>query len=252
MRKKILAGNWKMNLNNYEANNLAKEILVNSQKKEKIDIVLIPSYIYLSNVVSLCVNRPDIFVGSQDCSAYASGAYTSEVSANMLRNIGIKYVLLGHSERRSYSFETNEKILQKIHQVINNKMNVIFCCGESIDHRNENKHFDWIEKQIKETIFYLSAEKIKNVIIAYEPIWAIGTGNTATSSQAQEMHAFIRNLIKSKYGEFIAKSISILYGGSCNPSNAHDLFSKNDIDGGLIGGASLKSDDFIQILASFK
>jgi triosephosphate isomerase len=179
------------------------------------------------------------------------GAFTGEVSASMLASCGARYVVLGHSERRVNFTESNENLKMKVRQAFMNDLKVIFCCGESLAQRESGVHFEWIKSQLSESLFHLSTEEFKNIVIAYEPIWAIGTGVTASTDQAQEAHAFIRNLLVEKYGNEVAESTSILYGGSCKPINAKELFASEDIDGGLIGGASLKSDDFVAITQAF-
>ena len=250
MRKKIVAGNWKMNLDKKDSKKLVKEILEVTKENENIQIVLSPSFIYLEQIVKDCVMRSDIMIAAQNCSGYDNGAYTGEVSANMLKSIGVDYVIIGHSERRQFFNESNELLNHKISQVLSNKLKVIFCCGEDINQRDSNKYFEVIEDQLKSTIFKLSINDFREIVIAYEPIWAIGTGKNASSKQAQEMHAFIRSLIKNNYNNDISDETTILYGGSCKPSNAKAIFSEQDIDGGLIGGASLNSVDFNSIINS--
>ena len=197
------------------------------------------------------IKSTNIKLGAQNCSEHSSGAYTGEVSASMLQSIGVNYVIIGHSERRIYFNETNQVIAKKINEAIRSNLQPIFCCGEQLAERETNNHFNIIENQLEEGLFHLSATNFEKVIIAYEPVWAIGTGITATSNQAQEMHYFIRNLIATKYNTTIANNCSVLYGGSCNALNAKELFSEPDVDGGLIGGASLKATDFIEIANSF-
>ena len=250
MRKKIVAGNWKMNLDRSCSDNLVKEILDSTKENKRTQIVLSPPFIYLQQIVKDCQSRADILIAAQNCNANDNGAFTGEVSANMLKSIGVDYVILGHSERRQLFGESNEILNLKISQALSNNLNVIFCCGEDINQRENNQHFKIIEDQLKSTIFKLSANDFSKIVIAYEPIWAIGTGKTATSSQAQEIHNHIRLLIKNNYDQELSNNTSILYGGSCKPTNAKAIFSENDIDGGLIGGASLQSADFTSIISS--
>ncbi len=250
MRKKIVAGNWKMNLDKSSSENLVKEILESTQEKKDIQIVLSPPFVYLEQIVKDCVSRTDVLIAAQNCSAYDNGAFTGEVSTNMLKSIGVDYVIIGHSERRQFFSESNDVLMNKISLSLSNNLKVIFCCGEDINQREKDLHFEIIEDQLKSTVFKLSANDFSKIVIAYEPIWAIGTGKTATSDQAQEMHGFIRSLITNNYNKDISDNTTILYGGSCKPSNAKVIFSENDIDGGLIGGASLKSADFTSIISS--
>ena len=214
-------------------------------------VVFAPSFVYLHKVAKMCANTSKVVAAAQDCSANEKGAFTGEVSASMLASCGARYVVLGHSERRANFAESNENLKTKVGQAFRNDLKVIFCCGESLSQRESGVHFDWIKSQISESLFHISPEEFKNIVIAYEPIWAIGTGVTASTDQAQEMHAFIRNILVEQYGNEVALSTSILYGGSCNPSNAKELFSSQDIDGGLIGGASLNAADFVKITQSF-
>tara|TARA_B100001758_G_C18392854_1_gene604004 strand:+ start:10 stop:765 length:756 start_codon:yes stop_codon:yes gene_type:complete len=250
MRKKIVAGNWKMNLDKSSSEHLVKEILESTQEKKDIQIVLSPPFIYLEQVVKDCVSRPDVLIAAQNCSAYDNGAFTGEVSTNMLKSIGVDYVIIGHSERRQFFSESNDVLMNKISLSLSNNLKVIFCCGEDINQREKDLHFEIIKDQLKSTVFKLSANDFSKIVIAYEPIWAIGTGKTATSDQAQEIHGFIRSLITTNYNKDISDNTTILYGGSCKPSNAKAIFSEDDIDGGLIGGASLKSADFTSIISS--
>ena len=249
MRKKIVAGNWKMNLDKISSKNLVLEILEKTENND-INIIISPPFIYLEDTVKDCLRRDNVFIAAQNCSSYDNGAYTGEVSAKMLRTIGVDYVILGHSERRQYFNESNEVLNDKLTQAISNNLKIIFCCGEDLEQRENNEYFDVIKDQLNSTIFLLSKENFRNIVIAYEPIWAIGTGKTASSDQAQEMHFYIRSLIKDKYGDKVCKETTILYGGSCKPSNSLEIFSQHDIDGGLIGGASLNSTDFVSIIES--
>tara|TARA_B100000482_G_scaffold5301_1_gene4411 strand:- start:281 stop:1036 length:756 start_codon:yes stop_codon:yes gene_type:complete len=250
MRKKIVAGNWKMNLDKSSSENLVKEILESTQEKKDIQIVLSPPFVYLEQIVKDCVSRTDVLIAAQNCSAYDNGAFTGEVSTNMLKSIGVDYVIVGHSERRQFFSESNDVLMNKISLSLSNNLKVIFCCGEDINQREKDLHFEIIENQLKSTVFKLSVNDFSKIVIAYEPIWAIGTGKTATSDQAQEIHGFIRSLITNNYNKDISDNTTILYGGSCKPSNAKAIFSEDDIDGGLIGGASLKSADFTSIISS--
>jgi len=250
-RKNIVAGNWKMNLNRAEAIALVDEILSKLPNNNLTEIMLAPSNVYLYKLAKMCANTDKVSVASQDCSANKKGAFTGEVSGSMIASCNIEYVILGHSERRTNFNETNGLLKTKVDRALENKLSIIFCCGESLEQREKGVHFDWIKSQISESLFYLSSEEFSKIVIAYEPIWAIGTGVTASVNQAQEMHAFIRSIITEKYGDDVSDSTSILYGGSCKPSNSVELFSQKDIDGGLIGGASLKADDFISIINSF-
>ena len=251
MRKKIVAGNWKMNLNYDEVTSLVDEILRLHSSDNNVEIILSPPFVYLDKVIRSCTNHDHVLVASQNCSEYNNGAYTGEVSASMLNSMGVNYVIIGHSERRSIFNESNENLNLKITQALQNNLKIIFCCGENIDQRESGVYLQLIKKQLDETILCLDQKSLSKIVIAYEPIWAIGTGKTASSLQAQEIHFFIRSLISDKFGTEISNNISILYGGSCKPTNSKELFSQSDIDGGLIGGASLKSSDFTAIVNSF-
>jgi triosephosphate isomerase len=252
MRKKIVAGNWKCNTNLQEGIELAKAVdtLVASGGADDVVVVLGTPFTHLTKVVET-VNTDRIGVSAQNCAAEANGAFTGEVSAEMVKSTGAQYVILGHSERREYYGETSEVLNKKLALVLENGLTPIYCCGEPLEIREAETQNDYVKTQLEETIFNLSPEDFKKLIIAYEPIWAIGTGKTATSDQAQEIHAFIRSIIADKFGEEIAESVSILYGGSCKPSNAKELFANKDVDGGLIGGASLKAEDFLGIINGF-
>ena len=251
MRRNIVVGNWKMNLNREEAINLVAKVLSNLPTKNLTDIVFAPSNIYLDKLSKICANINNISVASQDCSANERGAFTGEVSASMIASCNVEYVILGHSERRKNFNETNNLLRTKLDRVFENQLRVIFCCGESLEQRKKEVHLDWIKSQISDSLFHLSSQDFSRVVIAYEPIWAIGTGVTASAEQAQSIHAFIRNVIADRYGGNVADRTSILYGGSCNSSNSVALFSQEDVDGGLIGGSSLKADEFISIINSF-
>jgi triosephosphate isomerase len=250
MRKNIVAGNWKMNNNLQEGIGLAKDLQTTlAGKTVNCDVVICTPFIHLASVAG--INASEFAVGAQNCADKKSGAYTGEVSASMLASTGAKYVILGHSERRAYYGETNETLKEKVLLALENNLVPIFCIGEVLDEREAGKQNEVVESQIKESLFDLSAEDFGKLVLAYEPVWAIGTGKTATSQQAQEMHAFIRSIIAAKYGQEVAENTSILYGGSANAGNAKELFSNPDVDGGLIGGASLKVDAFMPIIEAF-
>lgn len=249
MRKNIVAGNWKMNNNLQEGLSLVKE-LQNALNGKKIDcdVVVCTPFIHLTAVSKEITT---IGLGAQNCADKVSGAYTGEVSAAMVASTGAQYVILGHSERRAYYGETNAILKEKVLLALANKLTPIFCIGEVLAEREAGKQNEVVETQIKESLFDLSVEDFGKIVLAYEPVWAIGTGVTATSAQAQEMHAFIRKTVVGKYGTAVAENTSILYGGSCNASNANELFSNPDVDGGLIGGASLSVDKFLPIIEAF-
>ena len=246
MRKEIVAGNWKMNKNLQQGKELCNSILNQLETLNKEVILAVP-HTHLTVLAEL-IKGSDLKLAAQNCHHELSGAYTGEISASMLAEIGVDYVILGHSERRLYNNEGNNLLRKKVNAALSQNLKVIYCCGETLDDRNSEVHFDLVNKQIVEGLFHLNAEAIKNIVIAYEPIWAIGTGETATSAQAQEMHVHIRNVITNQYGAELAHDISILYGGSCNANNAQELFAQTDVDGGLIGGASLYAEDFISII----
>jgi len=251
MRKNIVAGNWKMNKNLQEGIALAGELkeLLNGVKPN-CEVVIGTSFIHLASV-SQEVSGSVINVAAQNCADKEAGAYTGEVSAAMVKSTGANYVILGHSERREYYGETSETLNKKMALAFTNGLTPIYCCGEPLEIRNSNTQNEFVKKQLDETIFNLSVEEFQKLVIAYEPIWAIGTGVTASTEQAQEMLAFIRTLIAEKFGAEVANNTSILYGGSCNAKNAPELFAQPDIDGGLIGGASLKADEFKAIIDAF-
>lgn len=249
MRKKIVAANWKMNLDLNEGAGLVNEIFKGLPDLDEDRLVVIaPPFIHLTQTAEQLSSVPNVWLGAQNCHFEASGAYTGEISASMLKSAEVNYVIIGHSERREYFKEDDAMLARKVNQVLANDMEVIFCCGEPLEIRDANTQNAHVENQIKAGIFHLSAEQLKKVTIAYEPIWAIGTGRTASSAQAQEMHAHIRSVIAAQYGNDAAKNMSILYGGSCKPSNAAELFACPDVDGGLIGGASLKASEFLGII----
>jgi len=250
MRKKIVAGNWKMNKNSGEAQLLFKDIknLLESRPVKDVTVVVFPSFVFLHDFAA---QSGSIAVGAQNCASEASGAFTGEVSAAMIRSVGAEYVIIGHSERRSHFSETNSALAKKVDLCLQNNLIPVYCTGETAEERKGGTHFSVVEQQLNEGIFHLSAELFPKIIIAYEPVWAIGTGVTATAAQAQEMHTFIRKTVEKKYNESIAANCPVLYGGSCNPKNAKELFACPDINGGLIGGASLNAVDFVEIIHSF-
>lgn len=251
MRKKIVAGNWKMNNNLQEGLALAKELdQALKGKTVNCDVVIGTPFIHLASVAA-AVDTQKVGVAAQNCADKASGAYTGEVSAEMVASTGAKYVILGHSERRAYYHETPQILKEKVLLALANNLTPIFCIGEVLEEREAERHFDVVKSQIEESLFDLSAEDFSKIVLAYEPVWAIGTGKTATAAQAQEIHAFIRKTLAGKYGSEVADNTSILYGGSCNASNAKELFSNPDVDGGLIGGASLGVDKFMPIIEAF-
>jgi len=252
MRQKIVAGNWKMNKTLEEANILASEIkgMVADEVKGNVKVILCTPFPYLINVKNLLGSDPKISVGAQNCSEHESGAYTGEVAAGMIKSIGVPYVILGHSERRQYFGEDGKLLAKKIDITLKHGLIPIFCCGEPLEVRERNEHEALVKKQVEESLFHLDSASLQKTVIAYEPVWAIGTGKTATSQQAQDMHAVIRKHIASKYGQSVADGISILYGGSVNAGNAKELFACPDVDGGLVGGASLKSREFAEIIKS--
>ena len=251
MRKNIVAGNWKMNKTLQEGIALAKELneaLAN--EKPNCDVIICTPFIHLASVTPI-VDKAVIGVGAENCADKVSGAYTGEVSAEMVASTGAEYVILGHSERRAYYHETPEILKTKVELALANGLTPIFCIGEVLEEREAGKHFEVVDAQIKGSLFDLSAEDFAKIVLAYEPVWAIGTGKTATSDQAEEIHAHIRATLAAKYGQEIADNCTILYGGSCNASNAKELFAKPNVDGGLIGGASLAVDKFMPIIEAF-
>jgi triosephosphate isomerase len=252
MRPKIVAGNWKMNLTFEKADQLLFEIgeLIEEKKTKGVEIIICPPSPYLELATDFAQDF-EIKVGAQNVSQYEDGAYTGEISAAMLSSIDIDFSIVGHSERRKYFAETNASLAAKVDRLLEYGIQPIFCIGEQLEERESNKHFEVVKSQLVEGIFHLSQSEFSNIVIAYEPVWAIGTGKTASPEQAQEMHAFIRQLIIDQYGEEQAHETSILYGGSCNAKNAKELFAQADVDGGLIGGASLKAEEFMAIANSF-
>lgn len=250
-RQKIVAGNWKMNKSLQEAKILVEQIICNINEFDGITKILIPPFPFLETVKQTISNKPNFYLGAQNCHTNSGGAYTGEVSASMLHSVGCQYVLIGHSERRQYFYEKDVDFVLKIKESLKNNIQPIFCIGETIDERKTNNHFKVITKQLTSVLTEFSINEFSKFILAYEPVWAIGTGETATAAQAQEMHAFIRGIVTDIYDSSIAANVSILYGGSCNAQNAQELFRCSDVDGGLIGGASLKADDFCKIIFSF-
>lgn len=242
-----------MNKTLEEGQKLTSEIvnMVNDEVSDDVTVILAPPFTHLTAVKSGISGISKIHLSAQNCSEHASGAYTGEVAAAMLNSLGAEYVILGHSERREYFSETNEQLATKVDLALENGLTPIFCCGESLEIRENGDFISFVCNQLKESLFHLSESDFSKIVIAYEPIWAIGTGLTASSEQAQEMHAALRSFVAKQYGKTIAENTSILYGGSAKPSNAPELFACEDVDGGLIGGASLKSRDFVDIVKSF-
>ncbi|MDR2129707.1 MAG: triose-phosphate isomerase [Odoribacteraceae bacterium] len=250
MRKKIVAGNWKMNKTYDEGLELAREVneyLRYKEGAEGVTVILGTPFIHLAKVAHN-ITEANLSVAAQDCSAEKGGAYTGEISAAMIASTGAKHVIIGHSERRAYHGETNALLAGKVNRALENDLGIIFCAGEVLAEREAGNHFEVVERQLAEGVFHVTAAGFSRVVIAYEPVWAIGTGKTATPDQAQEMHAFIRSVVAKQYGDVAAADTTILYGGSCSPANAGELFSRPDVDGGLIGGASLKAADFFEII----
>ncbi|MEO9965691.1 MAG: triose-phosphate isomerase [Reichenbachiella sp.] len=251
MRQKIVAGNWKMNNNLEAGKKLAQEVLDKATGNEEAQIVLGTPFIHLTVLADSVAGKKGIEIAAQNCSDKASGAYTGETSAEMVKSTGTNYVIIGHSERREYFNETNAQLAAKVDLALAQELIPIFCCGESLEIREKEEHFSYVKQQLTESLFHLSSADFAKIVIAYEPIWAIGTGRTASSAQAQEMHAELRAHLASHFGQELADSCSILYGGSCKPSNAKEIFEGSDVDGGLIGGASLNANDFLAIVNSF-
>lgn len=253
MRKKIVAGNWKMNLDHASGLQLFAEMLklIKEEVRGVQQVVVCPPFIHLTSLAQLIKANSTVAIGAQNCHQAESGAYTGEVSASMLRSAGAEYVIIGHSERRAFFAEDDLVLAQKLDAVLRNDLIPIFCIGETLEQRDAGTHFDVIESQLKEGAFHLNENQFQKLVLAYEPVWAIGTGLTATPEQAQEVHAFIRAKVAEQFSTQLADDLTILYGGSCNPKNAAELFGQGDIDGGLIGGASLKARDFIDIIKVF-
>ena len=250
MRKKIVAGNWKMNTLPTEGVELAKGVAAGrAEVCDCVNIIVCPPFTHLQSVIET-LKGANVAVGAQDCATESKGAYTGEVSAQMIAALGCEYVILGHSERRQYYGETSETLNKKMECAFENNLKPIYCVGENLEEREAGRHFEVVKAQIEEVVFNLTAEQFAQLVIAYEPVWAIGTGKTATAEQAEEIHAYIREVLRSKFGA-AADECSILYGGSCKPSNAGEIFSKENVDGGLIGGAALKAEDFLAIGKAF-
>ncbi len=256
MRKKIVVGNWKMNLTHQEGMDLIMELFHLIEIEESIfedagiklpDIVVAPPFILLSDACGL-LQAWEVKVAAQNCSSEKSGSFTGEISASMLKSINVDYVITGHSERRTFFGETNHVIGKKIERALENKITPICCLGETLSERETGNEFQTVSRQLEECLFHLHADQVKEVVIAYEPVWAIGTGKNAAPEQAQEMHHHIRKVIADKFGNDVSENISIIYGGSCNPQNAKMIFAQPDVDGGLIGGASLNAKDFLEII----
>ncbi len=253
MRKQIAAANWKMNLTIQQGEQLLNDIIEKpfTLKENQEAIFAVPAP-YIPMAQSKIRNKEQLYVAAQNCHSKKSGAYTGEISADMLSSIGVQYVVIGHSERREYFNESNSFLSEKVNTCLENNIHPIFCCGEPLDIRESNTQNDYVGKQLKESLYHLTEDQIRKIVIAYEPIWAIGTGKTATCEQAQEMHAFIRKNIESVYSSSTANAISILYGGSVKAANAVEIFSQPDVDGGLVGGASLVADEFVAIINALK
>ena len=249
MRRKIVAGNWKMNTSLEDGLLLVKELVSKFSSKD-VDLIIAPPYTHIDAIGKL-LKESQIKLSSQNIAQEDLGAYTGEISGEMLKPLGVEYAIIGHSERRAYYNETDEDLLAKTQKAISLDITPIFCVGEDLNQRESGVYYSVIKAQVEKGLFLLELKDFSKVVIAYEPVWAIGTGKTASPEQAQEIHAFIRKIVKEQYNSIIANDLSILYGGSCKPSNAKELFRQIDIDGGLIGGAALKSDDFIAIAESF-
>jgi triosephosphate isomerase len=254
MRKKIVAGNWKMNKTVQEGQKLTSEIvnMLQDETDNTVFSILCVPFIHLSGLRPYLKELSHIKLGAQNVNEHESGAYTGEISSQMVKSCGAEYVILGHSERREYFNETDSLILEKVKRVIGDEMIPIYCCGEKLDAREKGVQFDVVGDQLEKSILLLSEEEIRKTIVAYEPVWAIGTGKTASPDQAQEMHAFIRERLSGKFGNELADQIPVLYGGSVKPANARELFANEDVDGGLIGGASLNSRDFVDIVKAYQ
>ena len=251
MRKKIVAGNWKMNTTVPEGIELAKQVVARAaETPANVGLIVAAPFTHLASVAE-AIKGSKVELAAQNCADHTSGAYTGEVSVAMLKSVGCNWTILGHSERRQYYGETDEKLVVKTRLALAEGLGVILCVGENLDEREAGRHFEVVTSQIKNVLYGFSAEDMKKIVVAYEPVWAIGTGKTATAGQAEEIHACIRKVLAEKFGARVAEDTTILYGGSCKPSNAKELFAQKDIDGGLIGGAALKADDFIGIALSY-
>jgi triosephosphate isomerase (TIM) len=253
MRRQIAAANWKMNLTTQQGATLLQTIVTTpiSLQEYQFAVFAVP-FPYLEMAIDTIQHKKNFAVAAQNCSNKKSGAYTGEVSAEMLKSIEVGYCLVGHSERREYFGESNQMLAEKVDICLPYGITPIFCCGEALQTREDNKQNTFVENQLRESLFHLSPEALQKIVIAYEPIWAIGTGKTASTEQAQEMHAFIRSVLKKQYGEAVAEDISILYGGSVKANNARELFASKDVDGGLVGGASLVASEFVEIIKALK
>lgn len=250
MRDKIVAGNWKMNNDLAQTEELLSQIKVQWEKKPDVRVIVAPAFTNLYHAFD-SLRETAVEVAAQNMNENKNGAFTGEISASMLTSVGVKTVILGHSERRAIYKETDELLSKKVDAALENEMEVIFCVGEELTERNNERHFDVVKRQLDKGLFQIASKDWSKIIIAYEPVWAIGTGETASPEQAQEMHAFIRKTISEEFGQEIANEVAILYGGSVKPDNAKEIFAKEDVDGGLIGGASLKAEDFLAITDSF-
>ncbi len=249
MRKKIVAGNWKMNKNSEETEDLINELIAKIPTDSEVQVFIAPTFVNLASAVDH-LEFTNISVAAQNMHASENGAFTGEISADMLKSIGVNTVILGHSERRAIFHETDSMISFKVDTALRHEMKVIFCFGEELKDRQDKQHFNVVENQLRDGLFQIDKDSWSNIILAYEPVWAIGTGETASPEQVQEMHEFIRETVRKGFGSEIADDLSILYGGSVKPDNAREIFSKPDVDGGLIGGAALKSDDFVTIVTA--
>ena len=247
MRKKIVAGNWKMHKNAEQTEDLLNELIAQIPTETNVQVIVTPTFVNLASAVDH-LEFTNIDVAAQNVHQAEAGAFTGEISADMLKSVGVNTVILGHSERRAIFHETDALIANKVDTALEHEMTVIFCFGEELKDRQTKNHFNIVENQLKDGIFHIEAKDWENVVLAYEPVWAIGTGETASPEQAQEMHEFIRQTVRTAFGADIADTVSILYGGSVKPDNAKEIFSKPDVDGGLIGGAALKADDFVAIV----
>ena len=249
MRQKIVAGNWKMHKNAEETEDLLNELIDKLPNDVDAQVIVAPTFINLASAVDH-LEFTNIAVAAQNMSQFESGAYTGEISADMLKSVGVDIVIIGHSERRAYFHETDFILADKVTTALSHNMTVIFCFGEELKDRQNNQHFNIVENQLRDGLFHIKDKNWEQIVLAYEPVWAIGTGETASPEQAQEMHRFIRETVRQRFGSTIAEDVSILYGGSVRPENAKEIFSKPDVDGGLIGGAALKATDFAAIVSS--
>ena len=249
MRQKIVAGNWKMHKNAEETEDLLNELIDKLPNDVEAQVIVAPTFINLASAVDH-LEFTNIAVAAQNMSQFESGAYTGEISADMLKSVGVNIVIIGHSERRAYFHENDFILADKVTTALSHNMTVIFCFGEELKDRQNNQHFNIVENQLRDGLFHIKDKNWEQIVLAYEPVWAIGTGETASPEQAQEMHRFIRETVRQRFGSTIAEDVSILYGGSVKPENAKEIFSKPDVDGGLIGGAALKATDFAAIISS--